>query len=83
MQAQLAELMQSGHAPEMLMQAAAETAEQNGVLSEKLFDIARIYADYLTELETHGMRDVRSDPMTAAAAADGSRCLRDTQIFLD
>ena len=83
MQAQLAELMQSGHAPSALLQAAADTAEQSGVLSEKLFDIARIYEEYLTELEAHGLRDVLSDPMTAAAAADGSRCLRDTHIFLD
>ena len=83
MQAQLSELMQSGHTPEELMQAAADTAEQNGVLSEKLFDIARIYADYLAELETLGLRDVLSDPLTAAAAADGQMYLRGAHIFLD
>ena len=83
MQTQLAELMQSGHTPEQLMQAAADTAEQNGVLSEKLFDIARIFADYLTELESLGLRDVLSDPMTAAAAADGSAILRGASVFLD
>ncbi|MBR3417707.1 MAG: PD-(D/E)XK nuclease family protein [Oscillospiraceae bacterium] len=83
MQAQLSELMQSGHTPEELMQAAADTAEQNGVLSEKLSDIARIFADYLAELETLGLRDVLSDPLTAASAADGSLYLRGTHIFLD
>lgn len=83
MQAQLTELIQSGHTPEQLMQTAADTAAQNGVLSEKLFDIARIYADYLSELEALGLRDVLSDLTAAAAAADGTACLRGMHIFLD
>lgn len=83
MLAQLDELMQSGALPEHLMQAAADTAEHNAVLSEKLFDIARIYADYLSELEQRGLRDVLRDPMNAAAAADGSSFLRGEHIFLD
>lgn len=83
MTAQLTELMQSGSSPEQLMQAAADTTAQSGVLSEKLFDIARIYADYLSELEAHGLRDVLCDPMTAAAAADSTGYLKGTYIFLD
>ena len=83
MLAQLDELMQSGALPEHLMQAAADTAAHSAVLSEKLFDIARIYADYLSELETRGLRDVLRDPMNAAAAADGSCCLRGEHIILD
>ncbi len=80
MTTQLSELMQSGSTPEQLLQASAET---EGVLSEKLYDIARIYADYLNELERRGMRDVLCDPMQAAAAADASEYLKDAVIFLD
>lgn len=83
MLAQLDELMQSGSEPEKLFQAAADTEAKNGVLSEKLYDIARIYADYLAELQAHGMRDALRDPVHAAAAADGSSYLRGAHIFLD
>ena len=80
MTAQLTELMQSGSTPEQLLQASADT---EGVLSEKLYDIARIYADYLSELERRGLRDVLCDPMNAAAFADGSAYLSGQHIFLD
>ena len=80
---QLDELMQSGSEPEALFQAASETEQQNGILAAKLYDISRIYADYLTELEARGMRDALRDPIHAAAAADGSRYLRGSHIFLD
>ena len=80
MSAQLTELMQSGSTPAQLLQASSET---EGVLSEKLYDIARVYAAYLDELERRGMRDVLCDPMNAAAAADASGCLRGCHIFLD
>lgn len=80
---QLDELMQSGSEPETLFQAAADTEKENGILSEKLFDIARIYADYLAELEAHGMRDALRDPVHAAAAADGSQLMCGVHIFLD
>lgn len=80
MTAQLTELMQSGSTPEQLLQACADT---EGVLSEKLYDIARIYAEYLDELERRGMRDVLRDPMNAAAAADASGYLTGAHIFLD
>jgi len=80
MNAQLTELMQSGSTPEQLLDASAGT---EGILSEKLYDIARIYAGYLDELERRGLRDVLCDPMNAAAAADASGCLRGTHIFLD
>ena len=83
MLSQLDELMQSGTEPEQLFQAAADTAQKNGILSAKLFDIARIYADYLTELEARGMRDALRDPLHAAAAADGSCFLRGAHVFLD
>lgn len=80
---QLDELMQSGSEPETLFQAAADTERENGILSEKLYDIARIYADYLSELEARGMRDALRDPIHAAAAADGSQLMCGTHIFLD
>jgi len=80
MTAQLTELMQAGSTPEHLLQASAETT---GVLSEKLYDIARIYAGYLDELERRGMRDVLCDTMNAAALADASDTLSDALIFLD
>lgn len=83
MLSQLDELMQSGALPEHLMQAAADTVSHSAVLSEKLFDIARIYADYLGALEARGLRDVLRDPVNAAAAADGSSYLRGEHIFLD
>ena len=83
MLAQLDELMQSGSEPEALFQAAADTEQQNAVLAAKLYDISRIYADYLNELQARGMRDALRDPVHAAAAADGSRYLRGSHIFLD
>ncbi|MBQ9907186.1 MAG: PD-(D/E)XK nuclease family protein [Oscillospiraceae bacterium] len=83
MLSQLDELMQSGCEPEDLFQAASDTEQKNGILSAKLYDIARIYADYLTELEARGMRDALRDPVHAAAAADGSCFLRGAHIFLD
>ena len=83
MLSQLDELMQSGSPPEALFQAAADLEAQNGILSAKLFDIARIYADYLDELESRGMRDALRDPVHAAAAADGTQYLHGSHIFLD
>ena len=80
LQSQLAELMQSGSTPEQLVDAAAHT---QGVLPEKILDIARIYADYLGELERRGLRDALRDTVTAAAAADGTNFLCGCTMFLD
>lgn len=80
MQKQLTELMQSGNTPEQLALAAGST---DGVFSEKALDMARIYADYLQELERHGLRDTLCDPMMAAALADGSGYLKGCTVFLD
>ncbi len=78
--AQIRELIQSGTAPEQLADAAAHTEPP---LANKLLDIARIYADYLTELDSHGLRDTLCDQMTAAKYADSSRCLCGETVFLD
>lgn len=83
MTAQLTELMQSGTSPEQLLQASADTADENGMLSDKLYDIARVYADYLDALDARGLHDTLCDPMTAAAAADGTGFLKGAHIFLD
>ncbi len=80
MAAQLAELMQSGAAPEDLLTAAGQT---EGILAEKLRDIALIYADYLRVLDEHGLRDVLRDPVTAAAAANGSAYFKNCVLFFD
>lgn len=80
MRKQLTELMQSGSTPEHLAAAVEGT---DGVLSEKAMDIARIYADYLRELEQRGLRDTMCDLAMASAAADGSAYLRNTAVFLD
>lgn len=80
MQAQLTELMQSGSTPEQLADVSAAT---EGVLSDKVFDIARIYAEYLDELKAHGLRDTLCDLTTAAAAAEGTGYLRGCVVFLD
>lgn len=83
MLAQLDELMQSGTQPEHLLQASADTAGSHSILSEKLYDIALIYAQYLDALEKKELRDVLRDPMNAAAAADGQNYLRGRHMFLD
>ena len=80
LQTQLNELMQSGATPEQLADAASHT---QGVLPEKILDIARVYADYLDELEQRGLRDTLRDTVTAAAAADGCNFLRGCTMFLD
>ena len=80
LQNQLSELMQSGSTPEALIDAAGRI---QGSLPEKIFDIARIYADYLDELERMGMRDTLCDTVTAAAAADGSRLFCGQTVYLD
>ncbi len=77
---QLSELMQSGLSPEQLADAAAASL---GTLSDKLLDIARIYADYLNELAAHGMRDTLCDLTIAAQTADSSACFRGASLFLD
>ena len=78
---QLAELIQSGSTPEALYDAAAGTG--SGILSQKLMDIGRIYADYLDALEARGLRDTLCDLAAAAAAADGTGCLRGSFFFFD
>ena len=80
LQKQLAELMQSGSTPELLADAASR---MQGALPEKILDIARIFADYLDELERLGMRDALCDTVTAAAAADGSQMFRGSAVYLD
>ena len=79
--AQLTELIQSGSTPEALYDAA--DASGGGILSQKLFDIGRIYADYLDALEARGLRDTLCDLNTAAAAADGTGFLRGSVFFFD
>ena len=80
LQKQLAELMQSGSTPELLADAAGR---MQGALPEKILDIARIYADYLDELERLGLRDALCDTVTAAAAADGSKMFCGSTAYLD
>lgn len=81
LQAQLSELLQSGSTPELLVDAASNGMQ--GALPEKILDIARIYADYLRELERMGMRDALADTVTAAAAANGSGLLRGCVLCMD
>lgn len=80
MQSQLTELMQSGNSPEQLADAAAATT---GVLSDKVLDIARIYAEYLDEMQKRGLRDTLCDVMTAAAAAERTGYFAGCAVFLD
>ena len=79
--AQISELIQSGCTPGALYDAAA--ASGGGILSQKLYDIGRIYADYLDALEARGLRDTLCDLNTAAAAADGTGYLHDSVFFFD
>ena len=78
--AQLDELMQSGTTPEQLADAAARVT---GSLQDKLTDIMKLYADYLSALEQRGLRDALCDTLRAAQAADRSGFLADTHVFLD
>lgn len=82
-EAQLNEMMQAGALPEDLADAAAAMQSLSPVLSQKVTDIARIYADYLTLLAENGLRDILTDPVTAAAAADGGSFFAGAHIFLD
>lgn len=78
--AQLNELMQSGSTPEQLAEASAAT---EGALSEKLLDLARVYAEYLDDLSARGLRDALCDIASAAHAADGTAYFCGDAIFLD
>lgn len=78
---QLTELIQSGSTPGALYDAAG--AAGGNILSQKLLDIGRIYADYLDALEARGLRDTLCDLNTAAAAADGTGYLRGSVFFFD
>lgn len=80
LQKQLSELMQSGETPETLADAASR---MEGALPEKVLDIARIYADYLRNLERLNMRDTLCDTITAAAAADGTDFFRGVTLCID
>ena len=80
MTVQITELLQSGTAPDMLLEAAAQT---QGALREKVFDIVRIYTDYLNALESRSLRDRNGDTVRAAAAADCSGFFSDEIILLD
>ena len=78
--AQIRELIQSCVTPKQLVDAS-DRAEPP--LKYKLTDLARIYADYLDDLEQHGLRDTVCDQSTAAAAADGQHYFRGKTVFLD
>ena len=80
MAAQITELLQSGTQPDILLEAAEKS---KGALHEKLFDIVRVYTDYLSALEEQGMHDRNGDTVRAAAAANASGFFSDEIIFMD
>ena len=77
---QLSSLMQANITPSQLLEAAGNTT---GVLSDKLQDIARMYADHLADLESHGLRDVQKDMALAAQEAEKQHYFKDAVIVLD
>lgn len=74
------ELRQSGITPEALM---AASAENDGMLSKKLYDISKLYSFYMQELEERELKDDCDGISTALRLSEEHNSFEGAEIFID
>ena len=81
---QLIELVQQMRESGITPQAAQAASEKlTGTLSQKMHDISRIYAQYMTQLEEAGLHDSVSNIMSAVRSARENGYFKHKDVYID